>query len=77
MKLFHPHQEILSQAQQELWPQLRPAAGLGFVLTYFQGGDLQQLSSEVKATLIKAANAVRNLPQVELRARVLASVEEC
>ncbi|MFI0347846.1 MAG: nucleotidyl transferase AbiEii/AbiGii toxin family protein [Chthoniobacterales bacterium] len=46
-------------------------------LTYFHGGDLQQLSSEIKEALIKAANAVRNLPQVELRARVLASVEEC
>lgn len=44
-------------------------------LTYFHGGDLHQLSSEIKETLIKAANTVRNLPQIELRARVLAGVD--
>lgn len=30
--MFKPHLEILPQAQLQLWPDLRPAAGLGFVL---------------------------------------------
>lgn len=31
-QLFTPHKEILPPAQQRLWPQLRPAGELGFVL---------------------------------------------
>lgn len=30
--VFKPHMEILPSVQQRLWPELRPAAGLGFAL---------------------------------------------
>ena len=32
MARFKPHLEILPPAQQRLWPELRPAAELGFAL---------------------------------------------
>ena len=32
INVFKPHTEILSPAQQTLWPELSPAAGLGFAL---------------------------------------------
>jgi hypothetical protein len=32
MARFKPHMEILPPAQQQLWPELRPAADLGFAL---------------------------------------------
>ena len=31
-RLFTPHKEILPQAQQQLWPLLKPAAELGYTL---------------------------------------------
>jgi hypothetical protein len=30
--IFSPRLSILPQSQRQLWPELRPAAGLGFVL---------------------------------------------
>ncbi len=41
-------------------------------MTYFEGGDLHLLTAEEKHTLIRAASAVRHLPQVERVAHELA-----
>jgi hypothetical protein len=47
-------------------------------LVYFEGGDLHTLSTEVRATLIKAAAAIRDLPRVVVAASELAlPIEEC
>lgn len=123
MSTFTPRIDVLPTAQQRLWPLLRRAAGLGFVLyggtaiglrlghrpsvdfdffsgagvslsrglaaarllfgpnfqpseslkelVYFEDGDLATLTPADKATLVAAAHAVRDLPQVTLASRQL------
>lgn len=88
-RFFHPHREILPPAQQRLWPLLQPAAGLAAAgkmygsafqpseslkaLVYFEGGDLNTLTTEEKNQLVKAVSEVRDLPRdVEIVSRQLA-----
>lgn len=49
----------------------QPAAALK-ALVYFEGGDLAALNRRDRDVLIAAAGAVRDLPSVKLRSRVLA-----
>ncbi len=55
--------------------QFQPAESLK-AMTYFQGGDLNVLTGEEKRTLIEAARAVRELPQVARQASELSMVGE-
>jgi hypothetical protein len=47
-------------SQQRLWPKLASALKLGF------DGDLDSLTAPQRDTLIKAAKAVRELPEVAI-----------
>ena len=44
-------------------------------ITYFEGGDLYLLTPDVKETLIRAASAVRQLPQIQVLSRSLAGYQ--
>lgn len=65
----------LSIARAMYGNQFQPAESLK-ALTYFQGGDLKTLTIQEKRTLIEAARAVRELPQVARQASELAMAEE-
>ena len=49
--IFKPRMEILPLAQQRLWPALKPTAECGFVLVYFNDGDLHTLTTTENNTL--------------------------
>lgn len=42
-------------------------------LVYFEGGDLQSLSTDEKAMLVKSASVVRDLPHIHIVAQTLAT----
>ncbi len=65
----------LSIARAMYGNQFQPAESLK-AMTYFQGGDLNVLTAQEKRTLIEAARAVRELPQVVRQASELAMVGE-
>lgn len=48
-----------------------PVAESLHALTYFEGGDLASLSRQERSVLVAAADAVEELPHVDLRARAL------
>lgn len=50
--------------------QFQPSESLK-AMVYFEGGDLQSLTSQEKSALISAAGSVRELPQVDILSREL------
>jgi hypothetical protein len=60
----------LAAAEQMYGPAFQPSESLK-ALTYFQGGDLAELSQEDRETLVEAVQRVRELPEVTLISRNL------
>jgi predicted nucleotidyltransferase component of viral defense system len=60
----------LAAAEQMYGPAFQPSESLK-ALTYFQGGDLAELSQEDRETLVEAVQRVRELPEVTLVSREL------
>jgi hypothetical protein len=61
----------LASARTMHGPAFQPSESLK-ALVYFEGGDLDTLTSEERATLIEAARSIRSLPQVERVSQELA-----
>lgn len=55
----------ITSARQLFRPNFQPSASLK-ALTYFNDGELQTLSPEMKSTLVESVVAVKDLPKVEL-----------
>lgn len=62
----------LASARLLFGPNFQPSESLK-ALVYFSDGDLQTLRADEKQTLVNAVKAVRDLPQVALRAASLGS----
>ena len=65
MLTFYPHLEILPPAQQQLWPELRPAADLGFILyggtaIALQLGHRQSIDFDFFSNIKLDKNLLRN-----------------
>jgi hypothetical protein len=60
----------LASARQMYGPAFQPSESLK-AMVYFEGGDLHTLTARVKETLVYAARAVRELPDVEIASRSL------
>lgn len=61
----------LAAACQFFGSTFQPSESLK-ALVYFNDGDLRTLTKEEKASLVRAASAVRDLPEVALRSKELA-----
>jgi hypothetical protein len=61
----------LSAAREMYGHSFQPSESLK-AMVYFEGGDLHTLTQNEKETLIAAASAVRDLPNVEIVSRELA-----
>jgi hypothetical protein len=62
--------KALAAARQLYGTNFQPSESLK-AMVYFEDGDLQTLSKDEKACLVKAASAVRDLPSVEILAQRL------
>lgn len=62
----------LASARLLFGPNFQPSESLK-ALVYFNDGDLQTLPADEKSTLVDAVKAVRDLPEVALQAKRLAS----
>lgn len=60
----------LASALEMFGPAFQPSESLK-ALVYFEGGDLQTLPKEVRDTLIKVVQFVRELPEVRIMSRSL------
>ncbi|OGB76655.1 MAG: hypothetical protein A2496_06685 [Burkholderiales bacterium RIFOXYC12_FULL_60_6] len=64
----------LASARALYGQDFQPSEGLK-AMVYFEGGDLQTLSSAEQQTLIQAASSVRDLPSVSIASRTLRVVD--
>ena len=64
----------LAAAREMFGNAFQPSESLR-AMTYFEGGDLYLLSADVKETLIRAASAVRELPDIQVLSHSLAGYQ--
>lgn len=65
----------LAAARALYGPAFQPSESLK-AMSWFHDGDLPELGKDARTTLIEAASAVRTLPEVSVRSRVLAGERE-